>query len=348
MVVRAVWLRGFRGVREGRLGLAPLTILVGPNNSGKTTLLEALLLAHGFGEQPYTHAPDVPRVLSFLHRTLGSEGLDHLLYRYGGAMNGADLAYFRDGDAFLLRIRLDAHSNSLAFRLYGGSPDGVRACWEGGLDPDDAGLRFRGGAERARFASPGGGGALPGFMRVLFLSSKLVDGGFRFLRTRWIDFVGRGLTGRVAEWVSGVAGESYVDLTLEPFGGGREALYFYRSDRVRVRAGDVGDGVQMLALARLLYEYMDPEVLLWDDVESHMNPRALALMAGWIADIIEGGRQVVVTTHSLEAVRVIGGLAPEGKARIVGLRLVEGRLEAREMGLRDVEEMVQLGLDVRV
>lgn len=48
--MQQIRLAGFRGVRSGALeGLAPLNLLLGPNSSGKSTLLEALLLAQGAG-----------------------------------------------------------------------------------------------------------------------------------------------------------------------------------------------------------------------------------------------------------------------------------------------------------
>jgi len=40
-MIEKIVLRNFKGIREGELELAPLTILLGGNNSGKTTLLEA-------------------------------------------------------------------------------------------------------------------------------------------------------------------------------------------------------------------------------------------------------------------------------------------------------------------
>jgi len=40
-MIKRVRIRNFRGVREGELELAPLSILLGANNSGKTTVLEA-------------------------------------------------------------------------------------------------------------------------------------------------------------------------------------------------------------------------------------------------------------------------------------------------------------------
>jgi len=50
-MITKIEIDNFRGIREGALeGLAPLSILVGANNSGKSTALESLYLgaeAHG-------------------------------------------------------------------------------------------------------------------------------------------------------------------------------------------------------------------------------------------------------------------------------------------------------------
>jgi ABC-type cobalamin/Fe3+-siderophores transport system ATPase subunit len=45
-VIESIEIKNLRGIREGKLeGLTPLTILVGPNGCGKSTILEALLIA---------------------------------------------------------------------------------------------------------------------------------------------------------------------------------------------------------------------------------------------------------------------------------------------------------------
>ena len=40
-------IENFRGVRDGRVRFGQHTVLVGPNNSGKTTIIEALALLFG-------------------------------------------------------------------------------------------------------------------------------------------------------------------------------------------------------------------------------------------------------------------------------------------------------------
>lgn len=53
-MIKNLKLKNFKGIKEGALDFAPITILIGPNNSGKTTILEALLLApNPFRQVPY-------------------------------------------------------------------------------------------------------------------------------------------------------------------------------------------------------------------------------------------------------------------------------------------------------
>src|SRR5262245_55704124 len=40
-------IKNFRGIREGVVRFSPHTVLVGPNNCGKTTVIEALALLFG-------------------------------------------------------------------------------------------------------------------------------------------------------------------------------------------------------------------------------------------------------------------------------------------------------------
>ena len=44
-MIKKLEISNFRGIKEGSLELAPINILLGPNNAGKTAILEALFLA---------------------------------------------------------------------------------------------------------------------------------------------------------------------------------------------------------------------------------------------------------------------------------------------------------------
>ena len=77
-----------------------------------------------------------------------------------------------------------------------------------------------------------------------------------------------------------------------------------------------------------------------------MNPRALTLLASWLADLAESGKQVVVTTHSLEALEVVAEAAGE-KALIARLTLSDGLLQPSYYSADEVAELKEAGIDVR-
>ena len=335
-------LRNFRGVVKGNIELAPLTILIGPNNSGKTTVLEAIALAHGF--RPVFGGVFLHDILSSIHTTYQSSGLDHLVYNYGAHMPRA-LVSFQTSTGETKTILIDVERADMNFYLIEKEMDPEQLLSLDREKLQQVGARI---ANVRRFTGEVGFLLMKVLADVAVIRPELMHRLQEFIYSAWTDIVNSGITPRVAEWISQVSSEDYLDITAEPFGG-KPALYLYRGDRTRVRVGDVGDGVKVLVLSRILVEYLNPEIVLWDDVESHMNPRALMLLATWLAELSEKGKQVVVTTHSLEALRLIATVASESvSTAVLRLGLEKGVLKAEKLSVEEVEKLKELGIDVRV
>ena len=182
---------------------------------------------------------------------------------------------------------------------------------------------------------------------TLLISSKLVKSGYQYLERNWASIINLGICKKVAEDVSGLVYDNYRDITIEPFLGGKLAIYGFLEDGRRIRLGDLGEGVQNYIIARILYELEKPKVLLWDDIEAHLNPRMLLNIAGWFFDIVEDDNQIIITTHSLEAARTIAGINEE-KAAIYLTSLEKGALKTKKLTLKEIEEFSEAGIDVRV
>jgi len=76
-MIKKLTLINFRGIKEGSLELGDLTILVGSNNSAKTTILESLFLApNPLRFVPYmtSHNLTAASLIHELHKTLDSVG----------------------------------------------------------------------------------------------------------------------------------------------------------------------------------------------------------------------------------------------------------------------------------
>jgi len=333
-MITEVSLRNFRGIISGEIKLSPLTILIGPNNSGKTSILEALLLSHGLGE--IFNAVRVYELLTELHRVLESRSLKHLIYGYGAQGERACIGYRVNGGLTTLIIVLTKSELKFYAVRDVGVDDALKlSSREFGKFRPIAVLRLDGSVKSY----------VSGFLnRVLFIRYDILKLAHGFLYSIWEELTGKGLTSEVATWISEILNEDFIDLIAEPFGG-KPCINLYRSDKFRVRLGDFGDGAHMLIVARLLAEYLNPDLFLWDDVESHMNPLVLSLLAEWFSDLVERGKQVVVTTHSLEAAEVLATVV--GEARIVRVINNKGLLVVKYYGSSDVEELKKLGIDVR-
>ena len=356
-MIKKLALRNFKGIQKGALELSPLTILLGPNNAGKSSVLEALFLA----PNPFRHVPYLRRSafnsVAYIHETFKVEGYTPLfLFSYYIPSNSFIFCEAEGEPLYLLLYRPE-DEKFVSFSFYRSSqPVDVQKLLqaqdiESYLSPIASGR-----IGRLSISPKEGGGGGPSdknFLNreMLLIHSILVREAYGHLRDRWPQITNRRLSRIVAEKLSQLVAERYIDLLLEPFIGEELSIYAYLEDGRRVRLGDLGEGAQTLAVTMLLRELSKPDVLLWDDIEAHMNPRMLSFIARWVLQLVEEGTQVVLSTHSIEAVRTIAGLAEEvmeGTSQVLLLSLREGELRSRALSLAEVEELWEAGVDVRM
>jgi len=335
-MIESVKIKNFRGIREGEIDLAPLTILLGANNSGKSTILEALFLApNPFRRVPYRHYSAV-EVVHVMHETLESQGFAFLFNKY--IAKTAEIKCKVNGDEFLLKFIRNSEyilvTTNKEMKSYSTT------------HIEDKEIKYFGTLYISRFEEYPHD-SMPFIDNTLLISLKLVKLGYEYLEENWASIINLGICRKIAEEASKLSVDDYKDITLEPFLGKKLTIYAYLEDGTRIRLGDLGEGIQNYILSRILFEVVKPKVLLWDDVESHFNPRILLSIAEWFSGILDEGKQVIVSTHSLEAARTIAGLNEE-KARIYLTSLDNGILKVKELTLEEVEKYLEAGIDVRV
>ena len=66
-----------------------------------------------------------------------------------------------------------------------------------------------------------------------------------------------------------------------------------------------------------------------------MNPLTLTILTEWLSDLVEGRRQVIITTHSLEVIRVL--VSVEDRARVVNTSKESGVLRVKYYNGSDVD-----------
>lgn len=331
-------IRNFRGIKEGSMGFGKINILVGGNNSGKTTILESLfLLPNPFRRVPFYSKEkgglNALQVLSLLHSTLGSEASIFLFHYYSGGISAIDLVEkYKWGISLrfemikdIIEVYVRDTSKSTAYRnlgrLHKESPPQPAM-------PEDIAY-FRTAAGESVFFHP-----------------SLLNLMCEYLRFHWVSLRARGLTTDVAQKISEAVGAKFDDLLLEPFIGGSQTIYFRDSKGRGVRFGDVGSGSQVFAILALIYEHIKPAWLLIDDIESHMNPSLLTYVASWLANVAKEAK-IFVSTHSLEAAKIIAGTLEDYNPKIKLLELYDGLLKSKDLTLEEVEQLEKAGIDVR-
>lgn len=351
-------LKNFRGIKEGSIELGKLTILIGANNSGKTTLLEALfLLPNPLRIVPYTTDGGRRKpveILSVRHSTLGCEAYIFLYHNYSGREAKISLL---SRDSKVAELMFEREGNWIRVFMMGKKGIwflGMLSAISTGIRPEER-LRTTTFNERGKLVPSASVVDIltehyvsEDVGEVLYLHPRIIPFAWNFLRGVWVELRAAGLTARIAERVSEWVSGDYDDLLLEPFTGGRYTIYLRSRDGRGVRLGDVGDGLQFATTLMLLYEYAKPRILAIDDVESHVNPTLLKNLTQWIGEVLDRGTRVVLSTHSLEVVKVMAGVLEDYEPKIVLTSLHNGILRKKDLTLEEVERLEKAGVDVRL
>jgi predicted ATPase len=323
-VIHQLRLRNFKGVVEGEAELDKLTILVGPNNSGKTTILEALFLApNPLRQVPYVPTTAVQLLLEY-HKTLSETGYTFLLNKYI-----ANNMVIKVDDLELLFTKING--SGIAVKVTYLSQSGETGILDLGYLRPDGNVEVRSNVQIAD--------------NTLLLSTKLAKFAHEYLQSRWIEILNTRAPALISREVSRFVSEEYVNVTAEPFTAGSMTFYVMLADGTRIRLSDLGAGVHLYVVNRLLYEHYRPDVVLWDDLETHFNPRLLTHVAEWFADLVEEGKQVIVSTHSLEVVETLTAFVEDAAVLLTSLR--DGKLKVRKLGPKELEEWAKAGIDPR-
>jgi len=324
----------FRGILKGKLSLEKFTLLVGRNNSGKSTILEALfLLPSPSRETVYGTAISSIREL---HDTLSSTGYSFLLYNY--IADSASVIYH--ADSFITHLDILVKEKTISVEMVWKRDSEIVREHLADLGSDSASFSVTSLPELGKEI---------GVKETVLITPSLIKRAWIHIKNNWEKVTQQGIDREVAEEISRLIGEEFVGMTLEPLLGGKLSLNFQDKKGRRFRLGDMGDGVQLLATAALLVKSIMPNLLLWDDVEAHMNPVMLSYTLKWLGDLVKKGTQVVISTHSLEVVRYASQLL--GDERWFGIRLLslkKGELKEKKLGKKEIEELEAAGVDVRV
>ncbi len=340
-MVKQLKMKNFRGVKNGEIELGDLTILVGSNNSAKTTILEALfLLPNPLRYVPYFDMRGdftAALLIHEMHKTLDSQGYGFLLNKYI-----ADEAEIEGDNNYLKFVKNDnfillSTKNNSNFKTSSITTQNGEIEYFGKLDQSSEWSELITPENRNKLITPDS----------LLISSEFSKFAYSYIHRNWGNIMNLEIMKEVAKDISRMVNEKYINITIEPFMGGRLSIFGFLEDGSRIRLGDLGYGVQIYLISRVLYELKKPKILLWDDFEAHLNPRMLIRIGEWFSEIIENGVQIVVSTHSLEAVKILAEFN-RNAVKIYLTSLDDGILEKRELSIEEIDNLLSAGIDVRL
>lgn len=321
VLVEKLDVKEFRGVKgfAKPLELDRFTVLVGRNNVGKTAILEALYMLtcplRACAPAPYGKPPI--DLVGELHG-----GFASIVYGYYGvARLGYELAW---GKPRHVEFRVDRRGNVRVFL------DGE----EKGLDVYIRLLESMGfGLERNIVAL-----YIPDDSRAY---EMLLGFARRDEVVRWAEKEGYNVR-VVRELVSKVVYDVFTEVV--PYRDTLSLRSEVSGKTVYVDLRSQGEGVKRLILAYYAIEYLNPKLVLWDDVEVAAHPGLVEVLLDWLA---RSGRQVVLSTHSVDVLRAIVDLDLENCRVVVLRKRRDDVVEWRALEVDEVEELLDSGLDIR-
>lgn len=357
-MIDAVTLSNLRGVVTGGLAdLPPLTVLVGRNGAGKSTVLEALAI--GGAHQP---AVLVGQVVQHRH---GWRGASYLVAR--GASEARIQCAFSGGEQRTVTLWYDEQPTGLTLDEL---PPGPAPGPAGG---PYVGVRLA--VERAGVFNAGPGARDPAARleaRTIFdlrneYRAALLQGLGQEDRVRLVhpaaarafplwktlgDAVKSGRADAVFALLRDLLGDDFRDLyPIQESEDGQMTNVHLRFGWGTVPVDVAGDGVRALVRIALELAGRPESVILLEEPELHQHPGALVMTARALLAAAARGVQVVLSTHSLELIDALVDQA-DGEAldrlAVYRLALPRGELRThRVAGQRVAALRQQLAEDLR-
>lgn len=319
-------IRHFKAIASATIPLGPITVLVGPNDSGKSTILQALMALSRCGDPARFNVEQLLGCPPSVVATHGDASDNIEISAEGVAPFGSNERQY----PYRYTTKISSRSDAFASEAIG---------WDGGhmlsaesgrpsvVDGKHQAIEnWQGGStELSRFASSSDVHPHPRTKPIFEAIANDLKATLLRLDSRAIARPsplgapvlpdGSGLVGAVDELLtSGVGDEQMrqaneivrklsphakgVAARLHRSSGGKE-LYFALRNGAVVPASQMSDGIVLAAALVLISLWSGNRRLLIEEPENGLHPRQLKMVADTIRSIAEPqGTQIILTTHS--------------------------------------------------
>jgi len=333
-------IQSLRGIRDGSFAeLTPLVVLVGPNSSGKSTVLDAILI----GASP---SPD--------------DGLRVAMERRKSGVNPHHWLTWRSKDDSRGMAELRLKSDTPHWRVVqilrtgqGGAdaPFRTSSFYESPEHEQEKAARLRSVSQRRSPPPPDSlieqsnpFNDIP-YVRLVDSSSTEKQTPLDQLYTQLSE---RGLRNDAKALIKALLPQVEDIEVLTP--GGTPVIYLAHADGSRP-VDVAGDGIRLLV--RQCFELAAPEhgIVLLEEPEVHLHPRAMRQLARATWAAVRRKIQVFVTTHSLDLIDALLAAAEESELEqlaVFRLQLSVGQLSTTRLsGTEAASARTQIEEDLR-
>jgi predicted ATPase len=324
-VIHTIDIKNFRGFGEFRLqGLNELTILTGRNGCGKSSLLDALLIgaapdllrAIGDAVQRHPLSKDGAR---WLFKDPGSEADIRLHSQTNATFRRIQFSTELRGELLAEAHDLTAMGSSKPFRTVSAYEVALNASTNKWVSDSCGRVVFAlNGEYRSRLSA---------HPRRLVSGAALIDSAlFRDLSKSFTKAVQQGFRGRLQDLLRNVL-PGLVSIQILTEDDDSSNVYLEWSNGA-VPLSISGDGIAAMlqvAIEAVLVE--KGGLILVEEPEVFLHPKAISVVAGLLRELMREGRQVVITTHSLELIDSLLGRSEEAdldRMSLINLRPAEG------------------------
>jgi len=317
---KSLELKEFKGIRscEKALTFSKFNLLIGPNNSGKSSILEALYLF------PYPHIdrrpwplPSQLRMSELLKRLHGR--MESYIYRYTGEarIKGAvkdKVVEITLRQGWNFEVKIDGKrvvTYETASEIFGESPEEFR--------------------NHVAFI-PNSDWFLQALINAL---SQEIN---------WDRVEKSGAHVKIVRnFISKVVEDKFTELTIK-YNRLMLRKELFKGIPAYIDLRDVGDGIERFLCAAIWLEVLKPKVVLWDDLEASAHPSLIEAAIRWLA---EHDWQVIASTHSIDVLHELV-ISEIEDARVIQLRKSSNDvLSYKLLSIEELERLFDSGQDVR-
>ncbi|MGB9683987.1 MAG: AAA family ATPase [Candidatus Bathyarchaeales archaeon] len=325
MFIHQLDLEEFRGVKKCKepIKLSKFNILIGRNNSGKSTILGALSLLPIPSDylEPIVSAYRI----DFLKGLIG--GASSLVYAYSGE---AKLTYKINNSSWKIEINEKGQTEKIVIgnKTVNLPPYNI-------IDEISSSLEVKRDVkniQRLVFFIPNS----TGFIKTLIENLRR-DEYWNFVTKQRAHF-------EVASQISQCVDDKYTEILM-----GKDGLYarkeFPKTGPLYIKLEDLGDGTEKAIAIMLFVNAFKPDVVLWDDFETTAHPTLIRMLLNWLG---EGRWQVVLSTHSIDVLDRLLEVKPKDAKVIQLKKTAEDILLHKELSLEELEAIMEANQDPRL